>query len=150
MKLKYLLLPFALTAQPMAAEDMLFVGPGDSLVRMAVSQCPDGMTCLPAQNATVDARLNTVAAMATLNTGNNINLMVPNWTQTIDLSTLGADPAAATYLQGMSDGYIVDFCNLCDCCAISYEVDPMNGFQPWDTALYSAAQSGSLRLAPVE
>jgi len=102
---------------PALAEEIYFEGPGNSIIEMKVAECPDRMICMPSSSETASA------------SQYDLNLMVPQWASEIDMSGGDIGAISTTYMRGMSDGFIWDRCDLCQCCVIS--LDPDRGFQDW-------------------
>ncbi|MGB1265761.1 MAG: hypothetical protein ACPG6L_08525 [Nereida ignava] len=105
---------------PTLAEELYFEGPGNSIIQMTVAACPDQMICMPSTSGEASA------------SSYDLNIAVPQWAEEIAMPEGDDGAAAAAYTRGMSDGYIVDWCNLCHCCVIS--LDPDLGFEDWSTA----------------
>lgn len=108
------------TASSVAANDTLFAAPGQGIVKFVGSDCPDTMVCVTAGYET--------------EAGDTLNLMLPQWAKDPEFGVDVGTASKSGYLRGLSDGYIVDFCNVCQCCVISNEADNMEDFIPWNAA----------------
>lgn len=101
------------------AQDTFFSAPNGAVVQMNAGSCPQNMTCIDAMETGGDA---------------DLSLILPDWIDEKILKSQSEDAKAAAYLQGMSDGYIVDICNYCGCCTISLDPVGAGEFVPWETA----------------
>jgi len=119
--MKYLLTSLCLAslATTAIAQDTLFTALGGAVVQMNIETCPQNMIC-------VDA--------FTTHSGANLSLMLPEWVDEPALNSRPEDLQAAAYFKGLSDGYVVDICNDCDCCLISLDEPGNDGFKPWGNA----------------
>lgn len=101
------------------AQDTLFTAPGGAVVQMNIEICPQNMICADAFTKHGDA---------------NLSLMLPEWVDETALISRSEDLQAAAYFKGLSDGYVVDICNDCNCCVVSLDAPGKGGFMPWGTA----------------
>lgn len=108
-------------ATPVVAQDLLFAGPGDSIIQIDGTECPDRMLCMSSPNVTASY-------------GEDVNIIVPLWAGDINIRNGKDRGLLDVYLRGMSDGYIVDICNICNCCTISLDTEWGANFQSWDSA----------------
>ena len=106
-----------LIATPIVADEMLFVSPQRNFVNFEDQTCPEGMLCLPSNGV----------GLGTVDT----NVIIPEWAKGMYDLANEDDHKAKAYIQGLSDGYIVDICNYCGCCTISSEDNLGDPFEPW-------------------
>jgi hypothetical protein len=102
--LPLLILALTLAAPSARAENVLFIGPGDSVISLQADICPAGRQCLDTGLTVsgVDGPL--VAA-------------IPDWAIQDSVPTPG-EYSRPGYLRGLSDGFLIDYCDECNCCII--------------------------------
>jgi hypothetical protein len=119
--MKHLLTALSIVSLTTAAvaQETLFTGPGGAVVQMNIETCPQNMMCVDAFTTYGDS---------------NLSLMLPEWIDEMALISRSDNVQAAAYLKGLSDGYVVDICNDCQCCQISLGEADTGGFMPWSAA----------------
>ena len=119
--MKHLLTAICLVsfATPAIAQDALFTAPGGAVVQMNIEACPQNMICVDAFTTHGDT---------------NLRLMLPDWVDEPGLNARSEDSRAAAYFKGLSDGYVLDICNDCECCRISLGEVDTGDFMPWSAA----------------